>query len=110
MDKKINYLKGSARKAVFKNDDGAFDEVFYISLFKGQINEFANEKGYTSIQVRKRKDGADPYGNTHYMVLVTPEEEEAKRKAYLEKKDKDKGKVQTDNNSFNKSEEDELPF
>ena len=85
-EKKTNYLKGSARAKQFDNDEGGVDEVIYMSIAAEQVSEFANERGYTSIEVRPRRE-TDDYGNTHYLVLRTPEEEEARRQAYLAKKE-----------------------
>jgi hypothetical protein len=84
-EKKTNYLKGSVRARQFDNDEGRVDEVLYMSIASSQVVEFSNEKGYTSIEVRPRRE-IDEYGNTHYLVLRTPEEEEARRQTYLAKK------------------------
>jgi bisphosphoglycerate-dependent phosphoglycerate mutase len=33
------------------------------------INSATNEKGYVNLELLEKKDGADKYGNTHYMIV-----------------------------------------
>lgn len=57
-----NYIKGSIREVEIK---GTGDTKLLVSLSLEELARTANEKGFISIVIQRRKD-ADQYGNTHY--------------------------------------------